>query len=64
GGEIVGATNNFRFNESPVELMARITAAGTTQSTLPREWNDDFTRIAAPALRFADYNMSTASQAS
>jgi len=64
GGEIVGATTNFRFNESPVELMSRITASGATESTLPREWNDDFTRITAPALRFADYNMSTVSQAS
>lgn len=64
GGEVVGATNNFRFNESPVDLLSRISAAGATEPTLPREWSDDFTRAAMPALRFPDFNMSTTSQAS
>jgi predicted Zn-dependent protease len=64
GGEVVGATTNFRFNESPIELLSRISAAGASGSTLPREWNDDFTRTAAPALRFDGFNMSTVSQAS
>ena len=27
-GEVVGAVNNFRFNESPVDLLARATEAG------------------------------------
>ena len=27
-GEVVGAVNNFRFNESPVDLLARLTEAG------------------------------------
>jgi predicted Zn-dependent protease len=64
GGEVVGATTNFRFNESPVDLLSRISGAGATGSTLPREWNDDFTRMAAPALRFEGFHMSTVSQAS
>jgi len=64
GGEVVGAVTNFRFNESPVDLLGRVVDAGATGITLPREWNDYFTRTAMPALRVADFNMSTVSQAS
>ena len=64
GGEVVGAVNNFRFNESPVDLLARITDSGATERTLPREWCDYFTRTAMPALRVEGFNMSTVSQAS
>ncbi len=63
-GEVVGAVNNFRFNESPVDLLARATEVGATQRCLPREWNDHFTRTAMPAVRVPDFNMSTVSQAS
>ena len=56
--------NNFRFNESPVDLLARVTGAGDTQVSLPREWGDFFTRVAMPPVRVADFNMSTVSQAS
>ena len=63
-GEVVGAANNFRFNESPVELLARLAEVGATERTLPREWSDDFTRTAMPALRIPDFNMSSVSQAS
>ena len=63
-GEITGEVNNFRFNESPVDLLSRVTETGRTERTLPREWSDYFTRAAMPALRVADYNMSTVSQAS
>jgi predicted Zn-dependent protease len=62
GGEVVGEVNNFRFNESPVGLLARATEAGATQRTLPREWNDYFTRAAMPPLRVPDFNMSSVSQ--
>lgn len=64
GGEVVGAVNNFRFNESPVDLLARVTGAGATEVALPREWSDFFTRVAMPPLRVHDFNMSTVSQAS
>ena len=64
GGEVVGVVNNFRFNESPVDLLSRITEAGGTELCLPREWNDYFTRTAMPALRVADFNMSSVSKAS
>jgi len=63
-GEVTGAVNNFRFNESPVDLLARITQAGRTERTLPREWNDWFTRTAMPMLRVPDFNMSSVSPAS
>ena len=64
GGEVTGAVNNFRFNESPVDLLGRANQAGRTERTLPREWNDWFTRTAMPALRVPDFNMSSISPAS
>jgi predicted Zn-dependent protease len=63
-GEVTGAVNNFRFNESPVAMLARITEAGATAPTLPREWSDYFTRTAMPAVRVEGFNMSSVSQAS
>ncbi|MFE6030363.1 metallopeptidase TldD-related protein [Streptomyces niveus] len=61
-GEVVGEVNNFRFNESPVGLLQRVSEAGRTEKTLPREWGDYFTRAAMPALRVPDFNMSSVSQ--
>ncbi|WP_447036589.1 metallopeptidase TldD-related protein [Streptomyces sp. DSM 118878] len=61
-GEVVGEVNNFRFNESPVDLLGRASEAGRTERTLPREWGDYFTRAAMPALRVPDFNMSSVSQ--
>ncbi|WP_175408724.1 metallopeptidase TldD-related protein [Streptomyces sp. TRM64462] len=61
-GEVVGEVNNFRFNESPVDLLSRATEAGRTERTLPREWSDWFTRAAMPPLRVPDFNMSSVSQ--
>ena len=64
GGEVVGAVNNFRFNESPVDLLRRFTAAGATVPSFSREWGDDyFSRTATPPLRVPDFNMSSVSQA-
>src|SRR5829696_4275743 len=63
-GEVSGAVNNFRFNESPVDLLARANEASRTERTLPREWNDWFTRAAMPMLRVPDFNMSSVSPAS
>jgi len=61
-GEVVGEVNNFRFNESPVDLLSRAVEAGRTERTLPREWGDYFTRAAMPALRVPDFNMSSVSR--
>lgn len=63
-GKVVGAVNNFRFNESPADLLGRITEASAAEITLCREWNDWFTRTRVPAVRVPDFNMSTVSQAS
>ncbi|HJQ03206.1 MAG TPA: metallopeptidase TldD-related protein [Jatrophihabitans sp.] len=63
-GEVRGVVNNFRFNESPVDLLGRITEIGATCPTLPREFSDEFTRAAMPPIRVSDFNMSTVSQAS
>lgn len=63
-GEITGAVNNFRFNESPVDLLNRFTHASSTVPSFSREWGDDyFSRTATPALRVPDFNMSSVSQA-
>ena len=62
-GEVTGAVNNFRFNESPVDLLRRFTHASGTVPSFSREWGDYFPRTATPALRIPDFNMSTVSQA-
>jgi predicted Zn-dependent protease len=62
-GEVTAAVNNFRFNESPLDLLRRTTEAGATEVTLPREWKDYFTRTAMPPLRIPDFHMSSVSQA-
>ena len=64
GGEVVGAVNNFRWNESPVGLLGRLSEVGRSEATLPREWSDDFTWTRMPTLRVPDFNMSSVSQAS
>jgi predicted Zn-dependent protease len=63
-GEVVAAVNNFRWNESPVGLLGRLSEVGRSQATLPREWSDDFTWTRMPTLRVPDFNMSSVSQAS
>ena len=63
GGEVTGAVNNFRFNESPVALLDRFSDASATVPSFSREWGDYFPRTATPALRVPDFNMSTVSQA-
>jgi predicted Zn-dependent protease len=63
-GEVTGAVNNFRFNESPVGMLGRLTEVGATVPTLPREWGDYFNRAAMPPVRVEGFNMSSVSQAS
>ncbi len=62
-GKVTGAVNNFRFNESPLDLLRRVTQGGATERTLPREWKDWFTRTAMPPLRVPDFHMSSVSKA-
>lgn len=63
-GEVVGAVNNFRFNESPVSLLSRIIESARSQRAITRWILTHFTRTAMPSLRVADFNMSTVSDAS
>ena len=62
-GKVSAAVNNFRFNESPLDLLRRATAAGLSELTLPREWGDWATRAAMPSLRIPDFHMSSISEA-
>ncbi|MBT0567527.1 metallopeptidase TldD-related protein [Williamsia sp. CHRR-6] len=62
-GTVTAAVNNFRFNESPLDLLRRATEAGRTEPALPREWGDWFSRTAMPPLRIPDFHMSSVSQA-
>ena len=62
-GEVMAAVNNFRFNESPLDLLRRATQVGVSERTLPREWGDWVTRTAMPSLRIPDFHMSSVSQA-
>ena len=62
-GEVTGAVNNFRFNESPVGMLGRLLEVGATEPTLPREWGDYFNRAAMPPVRVEGFNMSSVSQA-
>ena len=55
-GAVVGAANNFRFNESPVDLLARATEVGTPVRSLgPRVRRvpqpDDHAAAAHPRLQ-------------
>ncbi len=63
-GEVTGAVNNFRFNESPVGMLDRLAEVGRTRPCLPREWNDYFPRVATPPVRIEGFNMSSVSKAS
>lgn len=63
GGEIQGAVNNFRWNDSPLNLLNNIAKAGATEITQPREWADYVDRVAMPAMVIKDFNMSTVSEA-
>ncbi len=63
-GEVTGAVNNFRFNESPIDLLHRFSHASASELSFSREWGDEyFSRTATPALRVPDFNMSSVSQA-
>jgi predicted Zn-dependent protease len=62
-GKVSAAVNNFRFNESPLDLLQRVTEVGATEITLPREWGDWATRAAMPPLMIPDFYMSSVSQA-
>jgi predicted Zn-dependent protease len=61
-GEVVGAVNNFRFNESPVGVLERTVEVGRTELALSREIGDEML-IEAPPIRVDGFFMSSVSDA-
>jgi predicted Zn-dependent protease len=61
-GEVKGAVNNFRFNMSPLDMLAQTTEVGRSASALAREFGDYFTFAKMPPLRVRDWHMSSVSQ--
>jgi hypothetical protein len=55
--------NNFRFNQSPVDLLRDTIAAGASERALSREWGEWMERTRMPPLRVGDFNMSSVSPA-
>lgn len=62
-GRIVGSAGNFRFNESPLAVLANVVDAGEPVRCLPREWADYFTRTVMPPLVVRKFGLSTPSTA-
>lgn len=62
-GKIAAEVNNFRFNQSPVEMLASIVDTGAPGLATPREFDDVGCWVSAPALTVKDFNMSTVSEA-
>ncbi len=58
-GAIVGAVNNFRFNHSVAELLARCDGLGAAEVVAI----DGGSRLRAPLLRSHDFEMSSVSEA-
>ncbi len=61
-GRVKGAVNNFRFNMSPLDMLAQTLEIGQSQSTLARELGDYFTFAKMPPLRVRDFHMSSVSE--
>jgi predicted Zn-dependent protease len=61
-GEVVGAVNNFRFNESPVGVLRRTVEIGAPELALSREVGDE-AFVKAPPIRVENFFMSSVSDA-
>jgi predicted Zn-dependent protease len=62
-GQIIGEVGNFRFNESPRDMLSRIVDAGEAVVAQPREWADYVDSVVAPPLVIDRVNLSTRSEA-
>jgi predicted Zn-dependent protease len=58
-GAITHPVNNFRFNESPVQMLAKCDGLGTT--TIPTGSENDGVRV--PILRTHEFNLASISEA-
>jgi predicted Zn-dependent protease len=63
GGEVIGASSNFRFNDSPLSMLNRITASTAPGRTLPREMADYANNVAMPAVVVDGMNFTSLSDA-
>ena len=61
GGEIAYPVNNFRWNESPVSVLKKVEAMSAAELAPPRGEERPFTVV--PALRVADFNFASVSDA-
>jgi predicted Zn-dependent protease len=62
-GEVIGAVNNFRFNESPLSILGRIHDAGTPELCQTRENAEYVSDYLTPTLVIDEFNMSSVSEA-
>lgn len=62
-GKVAGAVNNFRYNMSPVDMLAQTTEIGKPEGAFAREFADYFKFARVPPLRVANFNMSSVSEA-
>jgi predicted Zn-dependent protease len=59
-GKVAGPVRNFRFNESPVNLLRQIVASGRRERVLGSE---NAMPMSVPALLVEDFNLSSVSEA-
>ena len=57
-GQVVGAANNFRFNESPVDLLARATEAERASGPSDGSSASTSTGHGCRPLRVPDFNIA------
>ena len=62
-GEVIGAVTNFRFNESPLSVLARVQDAGAPVLCQTRENAETISDFLMPTLVVEDFNMSSVSEA-
>jgi predicted Zn-dependent protease len=60
-GRIVGPTLNFRFNESPIAMLANVLAIGPSERT--RGGETEVSAVSAPTLLVKDFTFSSPSEA-
>jgi predicted Zn-dependent protease len=60
-GRIVAPALNFRFNDSPIAVLANVLAIGPSERTRGGETEDSV--VSAPPLLVKDFNFSSASEA-
>jgi len=60
-GKIKTAINNFRFNESPVNILNNIADMSVSEKVVGSETGDE--KIVVPALKLSEFNFSTISDA-